>query len=378
MPTRPGPLLGATLAALLALGCSKPNPTEPLPRRAVRAVEARPRTSNGALPYAGGLEPNVKLDLTFGVAGRVRSVGSGPDGAPLREGQRVTKGQLLAQLDDSDLRRQAASASLAASSAEAEVLSAKAAAAQADADLERAKKLASASAVPAIELEKAETAAKTAHARLATLRAQHGSRVEQLAIARRVAGDARLTSPIDGVIARRMVDPGEHVSGQAVAFTVIDTTEMKLVLSVPDARISAVALGQLVPVHTDALPDTPLIGRVTVIHPVADPALRTFTVELSLDNADGRLRAGMVASAALGDNDGKRATLVPLASVVRAPDGKLSVFVLADQKATRRDVGLGDLVANEVVVESGVRAGELVVTDGAPMLHDGEPVEVVP
>lgn len=367
-----------SLALVTVLGCSRRPAPSPLPPRAVRVVSAREEAVHRSTPYAGGLEPKVKLDLAFGVGGRVRTLGLGAEGAPLREGDAVTKGQLLAQLDDGDLERSSRAAALAARSASAEVLAAKSAADQAESDLARIKKLVDAGALPGAELEKVETANEAAHAKLDTLRAQHGVKLEQAALARRLASDARMTSPIDGVIARRMVDPGENVAPATIAFSIIDPTEMKLVFAVPDVRIASIERGRLVPVHTQALPGTALVGRVSTIHPVADPALRTFTVELTIDNREGRLRAGMVASAALGGDDRKGGPIVPLAAVVRAADGALAVFVLEGSRALLRRVTLGDLIGNDVYVESGVRGGDRVVSDGAPYLHDGETVEVLP
>ncbi len=367
------------LVALVALGCGRSRTPAPLPPRAVRVVIARAETAPRTTPYAGGLEPKAKLDLAFGVPGRVRSIGAGKEGALLREGDLVTKGQLLAQLDDTDLKRASSTAALGAASASAEVASAKSAADQADADLARVKKLAASGSIPEVEVEKVETASKVARARLDTVRALHGAKLEQLAIARRIEGDARLVSPIDGVVARRMVDPGENVAGATIAFTLIDTAELKLVFSLPDSRVGSVKLGQLLPVHTQALPGVAFTGRVNTIHPVADPALRTFTVELAIPNDEGKLRAGMVASTSFGGEE-KRAptTLVPLASVVRAPTGALSVFTLSGTRAALVAIALGDLVGNEVVVESGIKDGDRVVSDGAPFLHDGETVEVLP
>lgn len=369
----------AALALLLVIaGCRRTQVGAPQPPRAVRVVAVRSDTL-GATPYAGALEPRVKLDLAFGLGGRVRSVGEKSDGALLHEGDVVTKDQILARLDDADLRRQSAAASFAASSAAAEVMAAQTAVGQADSDLARLTKLAASGSIPQTELEKAQTASLSAHARLDTLRAQSGAKLEQLAIARRLEGDASLKSPIAGVIARRMIDPGENVAPATIAFTVIDPSEMKLVFAVPDGRVGALKLGELVPVHTDALPGTPFIGKISTIHPVADPALRTFTVELSIANGDGKLRAGMVASAAIPGTDKPQAkTLVPLASVVRAPNGVLAVFVAIDGKVSLRTVTLGDLLGNEVDVRTGLRDGEQVVTDGAPFLHEGEAVEVLP
>jgi len=369
---------GALLLVLLSLGCARAHSSEPVPPRAVRVVTARPATGGTATTYAGGIEPGTKLDLAFGVGGRVRAIGSNADGTPLREGDVVKKGQLLAQLDDSDLKRGSTTAALAASAASGELAAAKSSADQADADLARLKKLVESGTVAGAELEKVETASKLAHARIDALRAQLGAKLEQAALARRIETDARMASPIEGVIARRMIDPGENVAPATIGFTVIDPTVMKLVFAVPDSRIAAVKAGQLVPVHSEALPGTALVGRVAVIHPVADPALRTFNVELTLDNLDGRLRAGMVATASLGEGEKKGGALVPLAAVVRAPDGSLGVFAAEGTRATLRRVTLGDLVGNGVIVESGVAEGERIIETGAAYLHDGETVEVVP
>ena len=371
--------ISLALVVTLLAGCAGSQPSESPPPQAVRVVAARAETAHGSMPYAGGLEPKLKVDLAFGVTGRVQGIAKGGDGMPLREGDPVKKGQLLAWLDDADLKRQSASTGFASKSANAELQSAKTAALQTAADLERAKELAGSGVIAPVELERAKTADSTAQAQIEIARAQHALKLEQLAIARSVQGDARMTSPIDGVIARRMIDIGENVAGATIAFTVIDTSEMKLVFAVPDARIGAVKLGELVPVHSDALPGIPLVGRVTTIHPVADPALRTFSVELKIDNADGKLRAGMVASAAIGGaTKGGATALVPLASVTRAPDGKLAVFVLGDGRVSLRGVTLGDLIGNDVAVKAGVKAGERVVTDGASFLHDGATVEILP
>ena len=232
--------------------------------------------------------------------------------------------------------------------------------------------------MPGVELERAETLAKAARSRTDALRAQKGSRGEQAAIARRAASDARLLCPIEGVIARRMVDAGESVGPSTIAFTVIDTSEMKLVFGVPDTRIGDVHPNDLVPVHAEARGAAPLAGRVVAIQPVADPTLRTFAVEVAVDNAGGELRAGMVASASLGTDGGPPALLVPLRSIVRRLNGKLGVFRVEGDVGRDVAVELGDLVGNDVVVRAGLATGDRIVTDGAPLLKDGERVEVLP
>lgn len=376
------PLPAIALIALIALELLACRGTTSehgdLPPRGVRVAEVNADEPGGHLPYAGGLEPRVRIDLAFGITGRVKSVGQGRDRTALHEGDLVKRGQLLAQLDDRDLELQASSAAFAASSAEAELAAARTGAEQAESELGRARKLAGTGALATAELERADSTSKAAQAKLAAAREQARVKADQAALSRRVVTDARLVSPIDGVVARRMVDPGENVAPSTVAFTLIDPVEMRLVFAVPDVRIGAVQIGQLVPVHVDALPDVPLVGRVSTIHPVADPSLRTFDVELTLDNASGKLRAGMVASATLPDGVARGGVRVPLASVVRSAEGDLVVYVFADGRAKARKVSTDDIVGNDVRVVSGLQKGERVVTDGAAYLHDGERVEVAP
>lgn len=370
------------LAGALAVGCSQRAPSPPPGPRAVHVVVARAEVAHASSSYAGSLEPHTKLDLAFGVPGRMRSLGTTKDAGkerPLREGDSVSKGQVLAVLDDSDLQRQAASSSLAVTGAASELTSAEASLAQTEADVTRARSLAATGSIAPAELERIETTAKTTRARVDALRAQKTARGEQLAIARRAAADARLISPMDGLVARRMVDAGESVNPSTIVLTIIDTSELKLLIGVPDTRIGAVRVGALVPVHVEALGAAPLAGRVAAIQPVADPTLRTFTVEIAVDNPDGVLRAGTVASASLGIEGAPAALLVPLASVVRRSDGGLGVFRLEGATVAHLvAVDLGDLVGNDVIVKSGLAPGDRVVTDGAPFLHDGETVEVLP
>ncbi|MEI7891956.1 MAG: efflux RND transporter periplasmic adaptor subunit [Myxococcales bacterium] len=371
------------LVAIGACACTgKPPAAESAAVRAVRVDVARLDESALGGAYAGSLEPRFRVDVAFGVAGRVRELGTIADGGtkrPLRQGDRVSKGTLLARLDDADLARSAAASSLTSAAAASEVAGAEIALAQARVDLERAHKLNAAGAIPQADLDRVGTGVKGAAAKLEIAKALRSARAEQSAIAARAQADAKLLAPADGVIARRMVEAGEMVLPQTVVFSLIDTSELELHIAVPDTRVSALHAGDAIPIRAEALPGASLAGRVATIHPVADPVLRTFTVEISVSNLDGMLRAGMVASAILGSDPKQRLLLVPLPSIVRVPDGGLGVFQLGSEgRVTLRKIAIGDLVGPDVVVKQGLEPGDRVVTDGAPFLHDGEQVQVRP
>ena len=371
------------LAVSLLASCSKAPPV-PSPARAVRVAEARPARGEQGRRYAGVLEARQRVDLAFRVTGRVRALAEVGDRAtrrPIQEGDEVRRGQVLATLDERDLTLQAQAAHAALAAAEAEVLAMQATVGQARADAERVRRLAASGAVSAAELERIESTLAASLARLDATRGQRSARAEQAALARRTTEDLRLVSPFDGVVARRAVDVGENAGPGLVAFVVIDSTEMRLGFAAPDTRVREVHLGDSVTVRLDALPSGSLSGIVSRIDPVADPVTRTFRVELTLPNDRGALRVGMAATAVMDLPARAGTTRIPLTSVVRRPGQAGFAVWSIDAKAscvTARPVELGDIVGNDVEVDSGLVVGDRVVTDGAGLLREGERVEVLP
>lgn len=348
--------------------------------RAVRAIEIHSRSPVSAARYAGALDARERVDVAFQVGGRIASVAA-VGGRPLQEGDVVRRGQVLATLDDADLRRMVTAAEAELGTAEAQADGARAAHAQATVEADRARRLAAAGDLPKAELERVETALISAAAAVRSAEAQVDARTEKRALARSAVADARLTSPIDGVVARRVLDVGESVAPGMAAFTVIDTSQVLVVFAIPDTRVDALAMGTRLPVRVEAVPERTFVGTVVMIAPVADPALRSFTIEVEVDNADGALRAGMVASVGVEGEPAPPTAIVPLGAVVRDPGaaGGFAVYVIeADATARLRPIVVADLVGNEAIVEDGLTDGERVVVDGAQLLHDGAAIVVRP
>jgi RND family efflux transporter MFP subunit len=374
-------VIAAIIGPVLSGGCAREAP-QAAPPRAVRVVEVQPRDARGASRYTGSIMPRVQLDLAFRVGGRVAKVAR-PDGKgprPLQEGDFVTRGQLLAWLDPGDLKLQAGAAAAGVSSAAAQVEAAAASLAQAESEVKRARLLFSTGSIPRAELDRAEAAYGAATANHAAAKGQQRVRAEQYALAASTVSDSRLKSPIDGIIGRRMLEEGETVSPGKPVFTLIDTSEMRVVFGVPDLLVNSLEVGRQVPVSIDALPGMTVVGTVSKISPVADPALRSYSVEVSVPNPTGSLKAGMVASVGLERDPRRSSLLVPLPAVVRGSGGRgYAVFVLdGGGVVSPRTVALGDLYDNDVVVEDGLHAGDRVVTEGAQFLRAGEKVEAMP
>lgn len=367
---------------LLLVGCSKPTATAAPPRAVrVQAVTLRPVAQSAR--YSGVLEARAQLDLAFRVPGRVASVGQvtlpGLPPRPLQEGDVVKAGDVLATLDLDDLRSQRSAAAAGADSTAAQVRTARTALAQSEREAARAKKLFANGDLAQADLDRAEAAAASAGSSLASIEAQHQSRLDQLTLSRSTLTDATLRSPIDGVVARKAIDPGELVSPNMPVFSIVDVAELKVVFGVPDTRVNLVHLGQAVTVVVEALPGRTLAATVSKVAPTADPALRTYAVELRLTGTPG-LRPGMTATALLGDEGRQDAPVLPLSAVVRNPDGPGYVVfgVKGDSTVELIPIEVADLLENDVVVASGLAAGRRVVVDGAQFLRAGEVVGVVP
>lgn len=380
-----GSVSALLLVVLLITGCSRAPAPPPVPR-AVRVVVVAPRDAAASSRFTGSLAPWEQVDLAFAVAGKVRSLADVPDGdrrRPIQEGDAVPRGQVLATLDDGDFRLKTRAAAATMLGASAQQSASETALAQATIEVERARKLSAVGAIPAAELERIEANFAAARANVDVARAQRQAASEQNALAQSIVDDTRLLSPIDGVLARRLVDVGESVGPGAAAFTVIETARLRVVFGVPAHQVAAMKIGRKIPVRVEGLATAPLVGTVSKVMPMADPQLRSFSVELLINNPDNTLRPGMVASAGFDGDDVDPVMLIPLEAIVRGPSpvggiGGFAVWTVAAGTVSLRSVELGDLQGNDVIVAAGLNSGDVVVSRGAQLVRDGEFVEVLP
>lgn len=370
--------------SLAFVACEKTPPPSNV-QRAVRTTEAKSVSGDqGNRAYSGTLEPKAKVELSFRAMGTLRSVLQVTEGKGTRnvqEGDFVKKGQILGAIDDRDLRHQFAAATSGLTSAEAEVLNASTALRQADTEFKRARDLFKQKVIAAAEFERAESAFNSTKARFESATALKEVKVEQRLIAARALEDARLLSPIDGVLARKNAEVGSNVAPGSPVFTVIDVSQLRFTFSVPDNRIQSLKIGDRVPLNVEPMTKASTVGVIAKIFPVADPLLRTFTVEVAVPNEDRRLKAGMVASAYLSQIEPLQTVTVPLASVVRSPMGEGYIVYVVDAQDKRvhaRPIKIQDLASNNIVVEHGLTAGDRVIVEGASFVRENDTVEIVP
>jgi membrane fusion protein (multidrug efflux system) len=189
--------------------------------------------------------------------------------------------------------------------------------------------------------------------------------------------ETRVTSPLNGVVARKLVSPGDLAGPGRPAFVVMDLNPAKVRAGVPEVEIGKVRVGQSATVHLPALAGRDFQGRVEIVGVSADPATRTFTVKIAVPNRDLLLRDGMVAEALIRTDQKVQAITVPGDAIVRDPQGARLVYVyLPEQKKVyARRVEVGTVYGTEVEISRGLDGSELVVTTGQHQVVEGSRVQ---
>jgi RND family efflux transporter MFP subunit len=361
--------------ALFALGaCAAPS--QALPEKVVIPVRVRQveeRSQLAGAHYSGTLEPATRVDLAFKVGGYVQEIAQIKAGEQLRkvqEGDFVSKGTVLAVVRQSDYQQRVEAAQAGLSEAVAQQR-------QTQLDFQRAQKLEASNAISKMEVENVGARLDSAAARVESAK----SRIVEAQLA---FADCTMRAPIDGVLLKRPIEVGSLVAPGTLGFVIADTKNVKVLFGAPDRLVEKLKPGDSLDVSFDAVVGN-FSGTISRVAPSADPKSRVFEVEASIANPNNQLHVGMIAKLIIPDASLKGTALVlPLTAVVRShhdPRG-FSVFVVEDDAgksvARLRDVKLGDLVGSAVIVSAGLKSNERVVSMGATLLTEGEPVRVIP
>jgi len=355
----------------VACNDAKSAPKELLP---VRIAEVQNVRAGNTIRYSANIVPYSQVDLAFKSGGYVQSIRQvkGADGRMrnIDAGDWVSKGTLLALVNQQDYTDKLAQAKAQYSRAQAEYEKAKL-------SFDRTSALYSTQSATKPDYDSAK-------AQLDSTAASIESAKAQISEAEVALGYCSLRAPFDAWVVKRSVDVGSLVGPATNGFSIADTRSVKAVFGVPDISVSRVTLGQRLTMTTDALPGD-FTGRVTSISPAADPKSRVYSVEITIPNAKNQLKSGMIASLMLGGEGLKSAVnAVPLAAVVRDPRAQNGFAVLvANQTGDTatvhlRPVELGDAYGNVIAVNSGLTSGEKVVTTGVSLVKDGDSVRVIP
>jgi RND family efflux transporter MFP subunit len=191
-------------------------------------------------------------------------------------------------------------------------------------------------------------------------------------------GYSVITAPRDGVVLRKLVEERELV-GPGTPVLVFGESDGGYVVraALADREIVNVKLGDKGEIRMDAFPGQLMTGTVVEVASAADERTGMFSIEVRFDSPPPRLVSGLVARLRLEpESSAPPLTYVPMAALVEGDGDRASVFVLDGGKAQKRDVRVAFITADSIALESGLEAGEAVITDGALFLENGEAVEV--
>jgi len=369
-----GPAITALLFVMTAAtnGCHQPTQVAAKSPTPVHLLDVTLYSSSEDLRYSASVLPFAQASLSFKSAGYVTEIKQvmGADGRrrDIGPGDYVSRGAVLAQIRHQDLKNNLDQATATLSLAQAQQV-------EATKDYERAKTLYVSESLTKPDFDRAQ--AKFDSTLAAVDQAKAGVHQAQLALQ-----DADLTAPFSGYIISRNIELGNLAAPGTSAFSIADTSAVKIGFGVPDYAVRRLRLGQQFSIHLQNDPKE-YNGRVTSIAASADEKNRVFAVEVTVPNPKALLKPGMIASLSLTGVHKAPAPSVPLSAVVADPGspGRYAVFVAQEQggkwAAHLRAVTLGETHESDVAVD-GVNSGERVVVVGAAGLRDGDLIQVLP
>jgi HlyD family secretion protein len=290
----------------------------------------------------------------------------------VRMGDRVTRGQTLARIEDSEIQEQVKQAEASYAVAAATIRQREADLRFAQTNLDRSMNLFERQLVPKQTLDDAEARHQAAAAQLDLAQAQYaqtGARLDELKIN---LANTVIASPVNGFVGSRTLDPGAWVTPNTAFISVVDIGVVRMVANVVERDLRRVAVGFPADVEVDAYPGEKFAGQVAHVAPVLDPATRTAQVEVAIQNSSNRLKPGMYARVSFTVDRRDNALVVPANAVVDL-SGNRGVFQPAEGDVAKfKQIETGLIDQNLIEVVSGLTEGEQIVTTGAAALREGD------
>ncbi len=372
------------------------------------------------LGYTSDVLPDKQVAIFSKASGYIRRI-------PVERGDLVKPGQLLAEIEDDDLRHAVEQARASVATAEANlrvaqsnVTAARAGVLNQEANLIRARavqendlrnyqrleELLSRGLISAMDRDNARTTADSSKASLAAAEAQvavaksqvetqesqvhlAGAQLEReratLKIAQSNLDNARITAPFAGYISQRNLDPGAAVSSQAagtsnssVGILILQNIDaVKVQVEVQERDISFARVGSTARVLVDAYPGKVFMARATRTVHALDPRTRTLGLEMEIPNTDHLLKPGMYARVELAVATHPGALLVS-GEAVRFENDRPVLYVVQDGAVMRREVAVGATEGTLLEITKGLTGGEAVIVEGKELVQEGQKVRAVP
>lgn len=337
--------VSALVTLLVMAGCGKKVEVATLAPTPVRTTAVIEGPATPPLEFTGVVAARDELRLSFKVAGVVQRV-------TVREGDPVRKGQVLAELDPTEIGAQLEQARQLAEKAER--------------DRQRGEALYADQVIPLEQLQNLRTQAEVA--------------ASQLRAARFNREYAAITAPSDGVVLRRTVEERELAApGQVVLMLGRADSGYVVRFAITDRDVVRLKRGAAIELRLDAWPEQVFLAEVRQIAGAADAASGLFEIEATLAPTKQPLATGLVGRVRLQpESGGGKLAYVPIGAVLEGHDDHARVFVAEGDVAHSRDVQVAFITADSVALRAGVKPGEQVIAVGAPYVEDGGKIAIAP
>jgi HlyD family secretion protein len=305
----------------------------------------------------------------------------------IEEGMQVKEGQVVARLDDTNVKASLGVVQAQLESARTTVDETRAQLKQAESEFQRVTELVKQKIASPSDLDKAEADAKSLRARLDRQERDITVAERQVALYQQQLDDMTIRAPFNGIVTTKDAQPGEMISPVSAGGgftrtgigTVVDMESLEIEIDVNESYINRVQPGQPVAATLDAYPDWKIPCHVIAIIPTADRQKSTVKVRVGFDKLDPRILPEMAAKVAFHETGGgpaaaNRTLLVPKTAVLNR-DGRDVVFIVQSGRAERRAVTVIDTQGDDSVLSAGVSAGENVIADPPATLTDGMAVK---
>ena len=330
------------LAAVLLSSCTEKKGHDVKAPTRVKTEVATTATSVSGQTYVGMVEESEATAVSFTGMGVVKRV-------LVNEGQTVAKGQLIAEMDDTQARN-------VLSGAEAKMM-------QANDAQARYKMLHDAGSLP--EANWVEIQSKVAQAK------------SQLEVAKKNLADCRLTAPVSGIIGRKLVGAGETAMPSQAIVSILDISTVKVKVAIPEAEISSISGNTSSTIKVEAINSSFAGGRIEK-GVQADALTHTYDIRINVSNSHRKLLPGMVASVQFGSDKGEvrhEKILLPVTAVQKKADGTLFVWTVdKDSTAHRTTVTTGETIGNYISITDGLNVGDRIATEGYQKLSENNKV----
>lgn len=337
-------------------GTAQPAADRTLELIAAEVHTIEPRGLVDRVRFTGTTQPVEQTIVKARVAGRLAEV-------LVREGDKVTKGQVLARFETTELQAKVNERQSAVDAARAEARWT--ARDRADKETLATRNIVSQSAV-----DQARSTAENRASMVAVSEAQ-------LEIARKYLADAVVQAPFDGVVGERIANQGESLPIDGKILALLDTSHVEVTAQMPAADVVRLKVGQPARVTLEGFGDRVFDGRITRISPTAQPGSRSIPVYVEIVDRHDALRGGLFATGSVVVQEKGHALAVPVSAMRKDDRGD---FVLAVESGllVRRPVGaVRTWSRGELVEVKGLEAGMTIVSAPLPGLEAGQPVKII-